>query len=387
MELTPRQQITDLIKKSKRILVLTHRNPEGDSLGAEIALLLALKKLGKKVTAVAEGEIPSSYNFLKTLNELQHHLDHSRDFIVSVDIREVPVDKLGYKIEGDKLNIVITPAHGNFTPEMVNFSQSGNPFDLILAVDTPDIDQIGELYDENAQLFFEIPVVNIDHHVANEYFGKVNLVDITATSTCEIVLSILESLESEQKILDEEIATALLLGIITDTGSFRNPNTTPKSLTVAAQLVAAGARQQEIIKNIYKTKPLSTLRLWGRILASIREDKKYRIVWSLVAVRDLEQCGASEEDVTGAIDELLSSAPNADIILLLAERETEVFGSIRTSKEVDAAEVAKLFGGGGHKTSAGFKLKVQGLAEAERTALEKLRQYQERRLSLQTLKE
>jgi len=381
MELNPKQQITDLIRKSKNILLLTHRNPDGDGIGAELSLLLAFRKLQKEVTAVAEGEVSDSYKFLSAIEHISDKLEHSRDFIISVNTKDTQVGNLGYKIKGDKLNIVITPSKGNFTPEHVSFDAGKHPYDLIIVLDTPDIEQLGELYDENANLFYEVPVINIDHHVSNEQFGKVNLVDITATSTCEIVLALLESLGGDTPILDEEIATALLMGIITDTGSFQNANTTPKSLTVAAQLVAAGARQQDIIKNIYKTKPLSTLRLWGRILAGIREDRDHKFVWSVAAARDLDQCGARENEISGAIDELMVAAPNAEIIFLLSEREAGIFGSVRTAKEVDASEVAGLFGGGGHKQAAGFNISEMGLAEAERHVLDKIRQYQKQHSS------
>ncbi|MFC1656429.1 bifunctional oligoribonuclease/PAP phosphatase NrnA [Patescibacteria group bacterium] len=386
MELNPKQQITDLIRKSKNILLLTHRNPDGDGLGAELACLLAFRKLQKTVTAIAEGEISTSYQFISAMEHISNKLEHSRDFIISVNTKDTQVGNLGYKIEGDKLNIVITPSKGNFTTEHVSFDAGKHPYDLIIVLDTPDIEQLGELYDNNANLFYEVPVINIDHHVSNEQYGKVNLVDITATSTCEIVLALLESLGGDTPILDEEISTALLMGIITDTGSFQNANTTPKSLTVAAQLVAAGARQQDIIKNIYKTKPLSTLRLWGRILAGIREDSDHKFVWSIAAARDLDQCGAQESEISGAIDELMVAAPNAEIIFLLSEREGGIFGSVRTSKQVDASEVAGMFGGGGHRQAAGFNITEMGLAEAERHVLEKIRRYQKKSESSQNSK-
>jgi phosphoesterase RecJ-like protein len=376
VELNPKQQVTELIKKSQQILLLTHRNPDGDGIGAQVALILALKKLGKKVTAVVEGTIPDAYSLLPTIKEIGDKLDISRDFIISLSTKDVQVGNLGYKSEGDKLNIIISPTKGSFKPEHVSFDAGEQPYDLIIVLDTSDIEHMGQLYADNASLFYEVPIVNIDHHASNGYYAKVNLVDITATSTCEIVLALLESLGANQPLLDEEIATALLMGIITDTASFQNSNTTPKSLTVAAQLVAAGARQQEIIRKIYKTKPLSTLRLWGRILAGIREDKDNKFVWSVISARDLEQCGANETEITGAIDELMVSAPNAEIIFLLSEREEGIFGSIRTTKEVDASELAKFFGGGGHKQAAGFHLKSLSLAEAERQVLDKIRTHQ-----------
>jgi phosphoesterase RecJ-like protein len=190
----------------------------------------------------------------------------------------------------------------------------------------------------------------------------------------------MESLAREKPLLDEDIATALLTGIITDTGSFQNANTTPKSLTVAAQLVAAGARQQEIIRNIFKTKPLSTLKLWGKVLESVQEDLEHRFIWAKVKHDDFTETGATETETSGVIDELLKSAPNVDFALLLSERQEGLHGSLRAiAQGVDVSAIAKIFGGGGHEAAAAFQLPTSTLALHEQEILAKLRNYQERK--------
>jgi len=116
-------------------------------------------------------------------------------------------------------------------------------------------------------------------------------------------------------------------------------------------------------------------------LAQIREDKENKIIWSLVSIRDLEQTGARESEISGVMNELLTTAPEADIVLLISQSEGGISGSIRTTKSVDATEIAKIFGGGGHPQAAGFKLTETSLAMAEREIIEKVRQYQQRKLS------
>ncbi len=378
MELTSKQQTTELIKKSQNILLLSPQ-ADGDSIGAEIALFLILKKMGKNPVMVCSEDIPFILSFLPQTSEIQKDLSILRDFVISLDCSQAEIAKLGYKIEGDKLNIMITPQTGSFSAKDITTNQGAAKFDLIIILDTADLDMLGSLYDDNAEIFYKTPVINIDHHVSNDYYGKVNLVDLTATSTCEILVSIVEALGEEKSLIDEDIATVLLTGIICDTGSFQNANTTPKSFTVAAQLIAQGARQQEIVKNVYKTKPLSTLRLWGRLLAQIREDKEHKFIWSLVTLRDLEQTAAKESEISGAIDELLTSAPSAEIVVLLSEREGYIDGNIRTTKGVNATEIAKMFGGGGHSRAAGFQLKNTTLAMVEREVIEKIREFQKKR--------
>jgi len=289
---------------------------------------------------------------------------------------------LGYKHlpEENKLNIVITPLSGSFKNEDVSFSYGTFKFDLIIVLDSPDLERLGPLYEGQSSLFYETPVINLDHHAGNDFFGKINWVDLTATSTAEILVSLIESLARENPLIDEDIATALLTGIITDTGSFQNANTTPKSLTVAAQLVAAGGRQQEIIRHVFKTKPLSTLKLWGRILESVRLDPESRFIWAKISQDDFLATGATESETSGVIDELLKSAPDIDFVLLLSEKSGELDGSLRSvAPGTDVSQIAKLFGGGGHEAAAGFQLAGASLATNEEEILGKIREYQRSR--------
>lgn len=379
MELTPKQQTTELIKSAQKILLLSHVNPDGDALGSLLALTLVLKKLGKEVTAVCADTLPETFQFLPGKEHLSAAFSGAKDFIVTINTGRVKVDKLGYKNlpEENKLNIVITPSGGSFKPEDVSFNYSHFKFDLIIVLDSPDLERLGPLYDNNTELFYETPVVNIDHHAGNDYFGKINWVDLTATSTAEILVSLIESLGREKPLLDTDVATALLAGIIVDTGSFQNANTTPKSFTVAAQLVAAGGRQQEIIKWVFKTKTLATLKLWGKVLENIREEKEHRFVWSKLAKEDFATTGASESASSGVIDELLKTAPQIDFALLLSEKNDGLHGSLRAAASgVDVASVAKLFGGGGHEAAAAFQLPGASLAGKQNEIISKIKEFQ-----------
>ena len=379
MELTPKQQTTQTISAAQKILVLTHVNPDGDALGSLIALYLVLKKLGKDVTAVAPEMIPGALNFLPNTQDLTKSFSGTKDFIIAIDTSQTQVDRLGYKHypEENKLNIVITPLSGTFKNEDVSFSYGTFKYDLIIVLDSPDLDRLGPLYEGQTSLFYETPVINLDHHAGNDFFGKINWVDLTATSTAEILVSLMESLAREKPLIDEDIATSLLTGIITDTGSFQNANTTPKSLTVAAQLVAAGGRQQEIIRHIFKTKPLTTLKLWGRVLESVKRDTENHFIWAKVLRTDFTETGAGENETSGVIDELLKSAPEIDFALLLVERQDSLHGSLRAvTAGTDVSAIAKLFGGGGHEAAAAFQIPGATLVMNEEEILGKIREFQ-----------
>ncbi len=382
-------QVINLIEKSKNILILPSSPPDGDSLGSTVALYLVLTKLGKEVTAVCADPVPEAYQFLPKEEVIQNEIDISRDFIITVDCTGTDVSNVKHNVENGKVNIVLTPKKGNLAEKNVTFNHGEAKYDLIIVVDTGDYEQLGKLYEDHTEFFFRVPVINIDHHASNNEFGKVNLVDVTASSTTEILFELFQAMRKTENLIDPDTATALLAGIITDTGSFQNSNTTPKALSIAADLVDLGAKQQEIIKHIYKTKKLSTLRLWGRILENIKTDYKHRILWSTISLQDFKDTESLSDETGGIIDELMSNAPDMEVIILLKEREPKfVSGSVRTTRDaVDANKIASFFGGGGHLRAAGFRIHGKNLDTVEREIIEKVRLFQRERLPQEELEE
>jgi phosphoesterase RecJ-like protein len=378
MELSPKQQTTELIRQATNILLLGHKNPDGDSLGSLLALASALKKIGKTPTAIALEPTPAFLNFLPQQDLLQKEINYSNDLVLHLDVSKTQFGNIGYKQlpEQQKVAIVITPKAGKFSKEDVVFPELKPNYDLVIVLDTPDLPRLGPIADRFADIFYETPVVNIDHHPGNDYFGKINWVDLTATSTAEILVALLESLGAGKSLLDADIATCLLTGITTDTGSFQNANTTPKSFTVAAQLVAAGARQQEIVRHIYKTKPLSTLKLWGQALSRIEENSVHHYIYSTLSAADFTASGADETESSGVIDDLLKTADGSRFVMLVSEKRGGLHTSLRSlEKGIDLTEIAGLFGGGGHDAAAAFEI-VGGTIEKDLpTILAKINDY------------
>lgn len=380
------KQVIDLVRRSNKILVLPSSPVDGDSIGSAISMYMVLRKLNKDVTVVCSEVVPDVLSFLPETNILENKLITSKDFIITFDTKKVKVDQIKSNIEENKVNIIITPKEGRFTEADFSFTEGREQFDLIITVDTADLKQLRKIYEDNMDMFHEIPVINIDHHISNEYFGKVNYVDIMSASATELLLPLYEQMEEffDTELIDEDIATLLLTGIITDTGSFQNANTTPKAFAHAAQLIAYGARQQEIIQHIYKTKQLSQLKLWGRLLSKIQTDEKYKIVWSTVTQQDFKETQSKEEETADIIDELMTNAPGAEVVVLLKEKSDGVIsGSIRTtSPSVDASAIAEMFGGGGHNQAAGFRLSGGDIFAKEHEIIEKIRNYQKERLGV-----
>lgn len=378
------KQIVELIKKSQNILVLPSTPADGDSLGSAVSLYLALKKLNKDVTVVCNDSVPDLLQFLPNIKIVGDKLVSSSDFVITLDCKSTKVDSIKSLIDGDKINIIITPKDGRFSEKDVFFNKGKLNFDLIITVDTAELKQLKDIYENNPEIFYQVPVINIDHHISNTHFGKVNYVDIMASSTTELLFPLLLELgrSEDLEIMDEDIATLLLTGIITDTGSFQNANTTPKSFEISADLIAYGARQQEIIQQIYKTKQLSQLKLWGRVLSKIQTDDEYRIVWSTVSQQDFKDTASLEEQTGDIIDELMSNAPGAEVIFLMKEKKDgSITVSMRTtSSAIDAAKIAENFGGGGHTQAAGFRFEKTTLRDAEYKLIEYLRKFQAHRL-------
>lgn len=380
------QQIVDLLLSNQKILIMASSPADGDCIGSALALYIALKKLGKEITVVCPDPIPDVYHFLPTMHVIGNRVVASKDFIITIDTKKIHSAQVKNIIEDGKINIIIMPENGRLSEQDVAFNYGPERYDLIITVDTGGLEQLGTLYSGNIEMFSQMPVINIDHHFSNDHFGKINYVDVMASATTELIIPLISMLadKSGQEIWDEDIATLLLTGIITDTGSFQNANTTPRAFDASAQLIGHGARQQEIIQHIFKTKQLTTLKLWGRILTKMQTDEAFHIVWSVLTQKDFTDTGASENETGGIIDELLSNAPGAEIICLIKEKKDGlVSGSIRTTNpSVDASAIAESFGGGGHARAAGFKMQGVPVEKVEEQILKAFRDYQSKRLGV-----
>ncbi|RJO61554.1 hypothetical protein C4544_02355 [candidate division WS5 bacterium] len=379
MELSSKQQIVELIKKSQNLLLISHSRPSGDSIGSLLALQRILSGLGKKASVVVSDPTPSSLSFLPDISEIKKTVEGSNDLVLKVNIENIAIEKISTNTGENTLDIILTPRDGKLDADRVRV-ESGKPaYDAIIVLDTPDVDKIDKIYDEYTELFFETPVVNIDHHAGNEYFGTINLVDLTATSTAEILVAIFEALGQGKP--DEDTATLLLAGIISDTSSFKNTNTTPKTMTVAAQLLAAGARQQEIIQNFYKTKSLGSLKLWGKILSNVQKDKEYRVVWSKVSYDDFSVSGVTLEEVKEVVDEMLVNTPNADVVCLMIEIEKSLVKVLlKGVKGTDVLEIAEIFNGSGKAQEAFFEMRNANLENAEQKVLSEIKKVRAKKL-------
>lgn len=357
------QAATKAIEGSERMLLIPHANVDPDGLSSALACYSIFKQLGKDCTVICPDTLPESLEFLPNFKHLQTSINTERQFVITLDCAGgMEIDKLRYTVEENKVNIIVTPKKGTLKEKDISFFDAGSSYDLLVVLDTADIGLLGSFYTDNIDLFQTTPILNVDHHISNTRFGQLQLIDSTAASATEVLYAWILSQPKWKTLLNDDIATLLLTGLITDTRSFQNPNTTPRSLEVAAQLLDLGARQQEIIQHIYKTKPLSTLKIWGRALNRIQMDTETGIVWAAVSHEDLTEMGATSKETAGLLDELISTIPDADVHVLFTEiEEGGLKASMRSSVSIDVNRAAsRLFGGGGHARASGFKIKKYG---------------------------
>lgn len=371
------QQIIDNINKAKRVLVALPQNPNGDALGAGLALHEFLKKLEKEPEIVSTAEDLGSFHFLSNLSAVKRQLVVSQSFVISVNTRDAKLDELSYDVKGERLDIFLKPKSGKFSPKDISFGSAKFPYDLIVTLDTPSLEHLGEIYEKNTDLFFETTIINIDHHPSNEHYGEINLVDLTATSTCEILAALIENFE--ESLIDANIATSLLTGIIVETNSFQHVKTTPKAFLKASALIAKGGDHPRIVRELYKTKNISLLKLWGRALARLREVKAYGLAYALLNRNDFLKSESTAADVLGVMQELVANLSGRKIILCLAEvAEKEILGYFHLHPTVKSQVVAATLGGQMLNGSLGtLRFQEKTLLDAEKEILEKLEKIKE----------
>jgi len=316
MSLSPDQQFHDLIKKSSHPLILLAPYPSRDDIASALALSLFIERLGKSVTLAADriettlGELP----FITRPKETLAALSGARDFVLSFNTSYNKILGIRTAQEGDEYRIYLTPEKGTIDPRDFSFIPAHYRFDVAIIVGVPDKEHLGKIFEDNPDIFYEVPLINIDTSSQNELFGQINLVDITASSKSEILAELLE--RTVPTFITEPIAEALLAGIMTATESFQKKNTTPKALKAAAGLIGHGADQQKIVRALYRTEPLPLLKLWGRALSHIRWDEQHKLILAPVSLEDLVQSRAHTHDLSLVLEKIRNSFSLATTFVL-----------------------------------------------------------------------
>lgn len=243
-----KQQIVDKIKASTNILVTVSKDPSVDALSAALGLTLMLNKIGKHATAVFSGSIPPAITFLDPEKTFESTTDSLQDFIIALDKEKA--DHLRYKVEGDVVKIFITPYRTTITSDDLDFSQGDYNVELVLALGVDNQDHLDSALEAQGRILHDATVATMSTGEKPSTLGSIDWQDNGSSSLSEMLVLLSESIktdkEKEEPLLDAQIATALLTGIVAETDRFSNTKTSSKVMTIAAQLMAAGADQQLI---------------------------------------------------------------------------------------------------------------------------------------------
>ncbi len=303
------QKIVEQLIGSNRILIITHRRPDADALGSMTAVWQWLNNKNRKIDLYSCDPVTvDGYSSIFGLTTID----------LSLDLETI----------------------------------KNTFYDTIVVLDCGSLSQAGldEWHDQYKQKFPETIFVNIDHHISNSFYGHLNYVNSNASSTCQLIFEIMRS---QQQPISSFVATVLLAGIVADTGSFSNGATNLESLKISSELLQMGARHYQVSQAFLCNKETSMLKLWGIALSRLQLVSDYKIAYTYITKKELDEFGVSGSE---GLSNFLNNLSDANIILVLTEKdEASLKGSLRTTKEgVDVMQIAAIFGGGGHTKAAGF---------------------------------
>ncbi len=234
-------KIKDLLDKAHDVLIVTHEHPTYDSMGSALALYLGIAGLGKKVAIACPDPMTVELSNFIGANKVITGLG-KKNFVISLDYVDGSIEKVSYNIEGDKFNLVIEPRPGfdTFSQDKVHYAYSGSAANLIITVDTIHLGGLKKLFDEDKDMYATKPIVNVDRHPNNAHYGHTNMVNTEASSTAEVVATLLSGLGVATT---EDIATNLLNALFGATNNFQNPNVSAQAFELAATMMKAGGKK------------------------------------------------------------------------------------------------------------------------------------------------
>lgn len=243
-----KQQIVDKIKDKSNILVTVSTDPSVDELSAALGLTLLLNKMKKHATAVFSGAIPPAITFLDPEKTFENTVDSLRDFIIALDKEKA--DHLRYKVDGDVVKIFITPYRTTITSDDLEFSQGDYNVELVLALGVQNRDELDGALAAHGRILHDATVVSVMAGGEESDLGSINWREQNASSLSEMLVGLSDGLKADKGLLDEQIATSFLTGIVAATDRFSNDHTSSRVMTIAAQLMSAGANQQLIASKL-----------------------------------------------------------------------------------------------------------------------------------------
>ena len=374
MSLDNPQQLDNVLKSTKHVLIFMAPTSSGDAVGSAWAMQAFLKKRSIEATVVVTGgeKTLERFSFLTRPEDIIETLAGARDFVLAFNTKFNKITNVRTERIEEELRIFITPEKGSIDPRDFSFIPAKFKYDLVMVLGSPDKESLGKVYEENPDIFYEVPVVNIDYHADNDNFGQLNIVDITASSTSEILADLFAKINVKE--IDETMAENLLTGIIDATNSFQKKNTTPKSLRIASELMSKGADQQKIIRYLYKTQPFHLLKLWGRVMARLFWEDDIHLVWAPVYLEDFVQSRSNPTDIPFILDKIKENYSAGKMFMVLYNETAGIVrGIIKCANSDQLKKVADILGATCVGDTCQFSEQSGDTAELGQRTVEKLK--------------
>ncbi|MFH1183327.1 MAG: hypothetical protein V1690_03635 [Candidatus Moraniibacteriota bacterium] len=303
--LSKEEQLIQLLANHKAKLLLTKNEINGDLFGSLLAWGFFLKNFMAEPAsspACRQGretesgnnptlfiprykELKKIYPFLPEYESVIEDISGVRDFILSFNVKENDIKNVRWKKENQHLDIIITPENGSIDPRDFSFIPAKFRYDLLLILGTTDFGELGKTYERNSDLFFELPIVNLDIDPGNENYGQLNLVNPVPSSLAEFSADLMLKINEES--VKNEVAQCLLTALVESTDNLKSSKVTPHTFEIASLLMERGGNHQQILSALYDTESLASLKLWGRLLERLKEEDN--LIWSYIDKQELEK--------------------------------------------------------------------------------------------------
>jgi len=370
--LSSQEQLKGQIDSAENILILTAEKPTREAVAASWALSHLFKNLGKNPTVLGRKDKTNVFSFLAPPEKMEAEIKGARDFVLSFDTARNKIIDFRTENKIGTFEIYITPEKEAIDPRDFSFIPAKFKYDLLIILGCQNLDSLGEMREKNSDLFFEVPVVNIDNTSSNENFGQINQVDITASSVSEIIVGLFKN--SWEKDANQDIVQCLLTGLIAATGNFQSRNTTPQTFLAASWLIEKGANQQEVVKNLFKTQSFSFMKLWGRVMARLQWDEKLKIAWSTITLEDFVQSRTKPEELPLVLEKVKDNFSAGKIFAILySETLGRSVALVRNSDSESLKSIQKVLGGEIKNGHLEIVFEDKNILEAEKDLLGKLK--------------
>lgn len=350
-----KEQLQEILSKSKNIAIFINQHRSGDVIGAGLGLLSILSKAGINTELIVENsELGKNFSFLNNFSDMKNEVSRRPEFTVSINTANADLNKVRYEHVDNQLNFVISLNSGWLQENQIKLEQTGYPYDLIFTIGAPDLLSLGQITTEHPNLFYRTPIINIDRDSANENYGEINIINLKAASNAEIIYSLFKNISGFN--IDKTAASNLLAGLIAKTKNFKSTSVSPDTLNIAAELIGLGADRELIVNELYRKHTIKLLKLWGFILGKLSSSTDKKLVWSVISEDNYEAAEGSMDNLTSLVDELIVSIPETMITVVFISNSQSTRGILWSIKNIDALELSKNFSPKGSRQLAEFNL-------------------------------